>query len=211
MRFCRLTLGIFIVIAVVLPLWGEDAPDSLANSDADQLSYVGERHTMLNEFGAGIAGCLAPMLILPPLTLYPIGYVIMPLDGKPFQYVADPLETVDPFWGAYLATPLGSALAVSLYGRQMKHNGSIPGAFLGAAAGEAAWLGTYWTTRKLLPESVVASNLVYFSGPLWISVGSFGGYNLLAHRSKKESPSLGFNIAPILDANGAGVEVSLRF
>lgn len=208
--FCAIVMAVFVIAIGAEEISPQPARDTTQADEIAPALYEGSRYVKLNEWGAGIAGSLAPSLLLPPLTFYPIGYVIMPLDGKPFQYVSDPLGAIDPFWAAYIAAPLGSAAGVYLYGRVMGEQGSLAGALMGAAIGELAWLGAYFGTRKLLPESVIASNLVYFSGPLWISAGSMGGYNLLAGRSSK-NPSMELMIEPRLVPNVAGVAVSLRF
>lgn len=207
--FCAIVMVVFAIAMGAEEISPQPARDSTQTYEIEPAPYGGFRYVKLNEWGAGIAGSLIGTFT--PLTFYPFAYFI-PLDGPPgFLVDDDPLGSIAPLWPAYIAAPLGSAAAVYFYGRLIEDHGSAVGALLGAALGEATWLGLYCGTRKIFPESVLAVQAAYFSMPLLIGSGTFAGYHLIPGTTKGNSSSFGLMLGPCLDGEGVCVALSLRF
>lgn len=210
MRLSKISVGMLMYVLFAVSLVAQEgASEVVLDSVQTYEPYAASQYIELNEWTGGVGGSLIGTFT--PLTFYPIAYFI-PLDGPPgFLVDDDPLGSIAPLWPAYIAAPLGSAAAVYFYGRLKKDGGSAVGAFLGAALGEATWLGVYFGTRKLFPESVLAAQAAYFSMPLVIGSGTFAGYHLIPGTAKGNSSSFGLMLGPGFDGEGVGVAVSLRF
>jgi|GEM_PF-5626942 len=198
-------LSVLLFLTISLRAQEEGVDTSTYKSDSSFYSY--NPPIRLNEWAAGIGGAVQ-CLQVPPAIMYHWMYFGFRLQGE----YEGPLEIVDICWPNYAIEWIASGLCVYYYGRLKKDNGSLFGALTGAALAEVAWVGLYFGTRKLLPESNLAANTAYLSGPFIIGTGAFTGYHLFPTRKKNESEaSSSLLIQPYLDHHNAGLQLSVKF
>lgn len=168
--------------------------------------YVTAKQTWPVELGGG-----AGVFFVGLMALGPAEFVISDLD---------PLDSSTEWITTTFAVTAGTALAVGTgigtwwSGRFAGDRGSLGGAIVGAAIGEAAWLAIPELLVMIPSKNVSIFDLDFIAHYACMALpplGAFAGYKLIPPIGKKETSSLGFRVLPAIGDNGAGIAVCMNF
>lgn len=201
-----LTNILFYLIMTGVHLAGADEvlqsmPDSSRIINLPQDPYVVSRDYWMYELGGGMAG-----FGFTRLSLIVLGF-LMP-DSEP-RWMGTAFSITST---AIIAGATGAG--TWWMGRFVGDQGSLGGAILGAALGEAAWLGIPELLARIPSDNLSKFDpgfIAYYSGMALPPLCALAGYKLVPPLGRKQSPSMGLMIEPRLVPNGAGVAVSFRF